>query len=148
MTYSVFDDLDIMTLTLIGEARGETIKGQHAVAHVIFNRYKNPRWWSRNAGDGIPDDTLAAVCKDPYQFSCWNPNDPNLAKLNSDSIRQLPMYRAMKDLCRSVLNGQIPDPTGGADHYCVTKIAKFTKWAKGRKPIAVIGSHSFYRIEL
>jgi len=144
----MFDDLDVMALTVLGEARGETIKGQHAVCHVIFNRYKNPRWWSRNARDGIADDTLAAVCKDPYQFSCWNPNDPNFAKLTSESIKQLQIFTSIRETCRSVLNGQVPDPTGGADHYCVTKIAKNTRWAKGRKPIAVIGNHSFYRIEL
>jgi len=148
VSYNPLDDLDVMALTLLGEARGESIIGQHAVAHVIFNRYKNPRWWSRDAGDNVPDDTIAAVCLDPFQFSCWYRNDPNYPKLIAESTKQLPLFAQLKEVCRQVLTGVVPDPTKGCDHYCTTKIAKFTKWAKGRKPIAVIGNHSFFKIEL
>lgn len=147
MSYSEFD-IDTMALTVWGEARGETPKGQIAIAWVIKNRYLNPRWWSRQAGDGIDDDTIAAVCRDRYQFSCWNPNDPNWPKLIDPKTKQKPEFQAIRELCIQVLNDLLPDPTNSADHYCVTKIINHVGWAKTRKPCAVIGSHSFYRIEI
>lgn len=148
MSYNPIDDLDVMTLTVWAEARGESAKGQAAVASVIRTRYKNPRWWSRNKGDGIPDDTIAAVCRDPWQFSCWNPNDPNRLKLEDVKTQQRPDFLKIKEICRSVLDGKIPDSTNSADHYCVTEIINYTAWTKRRKPCAVIGKHSFFRLEV
>lgn len=147
MAYNPLDDLDVMALTVWAEARGESVKGQTAVAWVIKNRYLNPRWWSRNK-DAIPDDTIAAVCKDPWQFSCWNPNDPNRARLENPATLMRPDVLAIRGLCECVLKDEIPDPTKRSDHYCTTKIARHTNWAKGRKPVAMIGQHLFYRIEL
>lgn len=147
VTYSDFD-METMALTVWAEARGETPKGQIAVAWVIKNRYEHPRWWSRNRNDGIPDDTIAAVCRDPWQFSCWNPNDPNRVKLADERTLFRDDFKAIRELCVRVLENEIPDPTNTADHYCVTKIVNHVRWAKGRKPCAVIGNHSFFRIEL
>lgn len=143
-------DLDIMALTVWAEARGESKEGQKAVAWVIRNRYENPGWWSRQRGDGIQDDTIAAVCLDPYQFSCWNPSDPNRFRLDSPKTRERPDYLAIRDLCREVLESTShdEDPTEGSDHYCTTAIARYTRWARGRKPVVVIGNHQFYRIGL
>ena len=147
MTYSPLDDLDVMALTVWAESRGEGIKGQSAVAWVIRNRWEHPRWWSRNR-DTIPDDTIAAVCKDPWQFSCWNPNDPNRARLDNPRTLLDGSVKNVRLICDQVLRGEIPDPTDRSDHYCTTKIARYTSWARGRKPVAVIGNHSFYRLEI
>lgn len=147
MSYNPLDDLDVMAMTVWAEARGESVKGQVAVAWVIKNRWLNPRWWSRNK-DAIPDDTIAAVVRDPWQFSCLNPNDPNRARLDNPKTLQDSAVQAIRRLCEMVLRDDIPDPTNRADHYCVTKIARHTNWARGRKPVAVIGNHSFYRLEL
>jgi N-acetylmuramoyl-L-alanine amidase len=147
MDYNPLDDLDVMALTVWAEARGEPIKGQIAVAWVIRNRWEHPRWWSRNR-DSIPDDTIAAVVKDPYQFSCWNPNDPQRKQLENPRMLNDLAFMEIREICRMVICNEVFDPTGGADHYCTTKVAKYTSWAKGRIPIKVIGRHSFYRIEL
>ena len=64
-------DRDILARTLWGEARGESLAGQIAVAWTIRNRVNDGKaksWW----GEGY-----AGVCQKPYQFSCWNKNDPN-----------------------------------------------------------------------
>ena len=69
-------DRDILARTLWGEARGESLAGQIAVAWTIRNRVKDGKdksWW----GEGY-----ASVCQKPYQFSCWNRNDPNFAYLS------------------------------------------------------------------
>lgn len=141
------EDLEIMALTVWAEARGESPNGQRAVAWVIRNRFENPGWWSRNANDGIPDDTIAAVCKDPYQFSCWNPSDPNRARLDNPKTKDRTDYQVILKLCAGVMSADPKtDPTGGADHYCTSAVVRYTRWARGRKPVAVIGAHHFYRI--
>lgn len=143
-------DLVTMTLTVWAEARGETREGWKAVAWVIRRRAENPGWWSRQRGDGIPDDTISAVCRDPWQFSCWNPSDPNRSRLDSLATRERPEYLAIRGVCRQVLEATSDDddPTNGADHYCTTAVARHTRWARGRKPVRVIGNHQFYRIGL
>jgi N-acetylmuramoyl-L-alanine amidase len=138
-------DLDTMARTLWAEARGEGREGMEAVAAVIMNRYAKPCWWSRQKGDGIPDDTIQAVCRDPWQFSCWNRNDPNLPKLLAVDIRD-PAFRLALDVAAEAMSGQLQDPTGGAHHYKVTKLAWPKDWGPERAEADyVCGAHSFYR---
>ncbi|MCC8991403.1 MAG: cell wall hydrolase [Streptococcus sp.] len=147
MTYDPMSDLDVMALTVWAESRGESIQGQTAVAWVIKNRWLHPRWWSRHR-DSIPDDTIAAVCRDPWQFSAWNPHDPNRQRLEGTKLLSDLSFKAIRKICEMVLRDELPDPTGGADHYCVSKIARYTNWARGKAPVKTIGRHSFYRLEL
>ena len=131
-------DIDTLIRTVYGEARGEPMEGKIAVAHVALNRLKHPGWWSRNRDD-IPDDTLAAVCRDPYQFSCWLENDPNR---NVILTALAPALAESAQAVELVLAGIEPDPTGGATHYHA--IGAMPKWAAGRTPTAIIGHHVFY----
>lgn len=144
----IFRDADVLALarTLWGEARGESRMGQIAVAWVIRNRAENPGWWSRQR-DGIPDDTIEAVCMEPNQFTCWW--DTQLVKVRTRTKAQL---GTLMDVARGVLNDEIPDPTGGADHYHTILRPSYERswppsWAKGRVGVT-IGSHIFYRIGL
>lgn len=140
-------DLETMALTVWAEARGESPNGQRAVAWVIRNRLNNPGWWSRQAGDGIPDDTLSAVCQKPFQFSCWNPSDPNRARLNNPKTREKGDYLAILKICTEVMAADASaDITKGADHYCTSAVVRYTRWARGRTPVMVIGNHHFYQI--
>lgn len=143
------DDLDTMALTVWAEARGEGPDGMAAVAWVIRHRFENPGWWSRQRGDGIPDDTIAAVCLDAYQFSCWNPSDPQRARLLNPATKERSDYKLCRKICLDVLQSPIEDDlVKGADHYCTKAVAKYTRWARGRTPVKVLGNHQFYRIGL
>lgn len=81
--------VEILARTLWGEARGEGVIGMEAVAWVVLNRRTVARqearrqiqrfghlrkryWWG---------DTILKICRKPYQFSCWNMDDPNMAKM-------------------------------------------------------------------
>ena len=142
-------DLDIMALTVWAEARGEGPDGMAAVAWVIRHRYENPGWWSRQRGDGIPDDTIAAVCLDAYQFSCWNHSDPQRARLLNPATKERSDYKLCRKICLDVLQSPIEDDlVKGADHYCTKAVVRYTRWARGRTPVKVIGNHQFYRIGL
>jgi len=126
-------DVDILARTLYGEARGESQAGQIAVAWVIKNRSKDRRWPS----------TIAGVCQQPWQFSCWNSNDPNRAKLIALTDAN-PTFVALKGVASSVVDGWVGDPTGGANHYYATYIAK-PSWANTMTFTTQIGVHRFYK---
>lgn len=127
------DELDTMARTVWGEARGEGDVGIAAVAWVIKNRAAKPGWWGRD---------IESVCLKKWQFSCWNADDPNSSKCATlDESNDA--FRHIRDICRAVVEGAIPDPTGGATHYHTKAVAP--KWAATALPCAVIGHHLFYK---
>ncbi len=128
--------------TIWAEARGEGPQGMQAVANVIVNRTKNPGWWSRHA-DEIPDDTFAAVCRDPFQFSCWNADDPNRALIDRVTVED-PQYRVALSIASDAVAGTLGDLTNGCDHYHT--VSTLPRWAARRSPDFALGRHLFYRI--
>ena len=129
--------VDVLARTLWGEARGEGAQGMEAVANVILNREKIARakgkfWWGNN---------IIQICQKPYQFSCWNRSDPNFRKLQEVDGSDLYFATAFRIANRAVL-GVLDDITLGATHYHADYITPY--WAKGKEPIAIIGSHKFY----
>lgn len=127
-------DRDILTRTLYGEAANESEAGQIAVIHVMRNRLlRGPA--SRFGG------TPAEVCQKPWQFSCWNANDPmrvRLLALRPDSDA----YKALGAVVDKAWS--IPDTVGGADHYAANYIAR-PAWAMPpAKLVKQIGVHQFY----
>lgn len=129
-------DLDTVTRTLWGEARGEAQLGREAVAWVIKNRVLSPKtWWGKD---------YQSVCKAKYQFSCWNANDPNYAFLSGSRPIPLVEYDSCEDAALLVLGNFIEDPTDGATHYYAKSIAA-PKWTHGATRTVQIGSHIFYK---
>jgi len=133
-------DRDNLARTIWGEARGELYGGQVAIANVVMNRFKRPGWWSRERGDGIPDDTIQAVCRDPWQFSCWNKGDPNLPHMLALTDEELKPYLFIADAY--VNKGAALDLTFGSTHYHNSTVSP--DWAEGKTPVVQIGRHFFY----
>ena len=136
-------DRDVLARTLYGEARGEGYAGMIAVAWSIRNRVDvdlhsdgKPDWW----GEGY-----AGVCQAPWQFSCWNKNDPNFAYLSG--AKQIPFreFAQAKIAAERVMAGKVPDPTGGATHYYATTMPKPPVWVKGAKQTLELGRHVFFK---
>ena len=128
----------VMGLTVYGEARGQPLEGQRAVAWVIRNRADHPCWWGSNIID---------VCLKKSQFSCWNADDPNYHILINKETRTLPFIRALIKLCGSVLlDDPVNDPTLGCNHYCTNSVIKKTKKKKNQKPAVIIGDHAFFKL--
>jgi hypothetical protein len=130
-------DAHWMALTMWGEARAEGEAGMRAVGHVIDNR--------RRAGmhGAYVTDTVGAA----FQFSCWNPGDPNReAMLNVDSLRADQedgrMWRIAQRLADEILTGRSHDPTGGALFYHAASAAP--SWSRGITPVRRIGGHDFF----
>ena len=129
-----FDDLSVMARTVFGEARGEPQEGRLAVAHVILNRVRARGWW----GAGVSE-----VCLKRWQFSCWNPGDPNRPRLFHIELDDRDLLGCVR-ACVEALSGAA-DPTGGATHYHAANLATPPRWARGRLPDVVIGRHAFFR---
>lgn len=123
---------DTLARTIYGEARGESVRGKEAVAAVVMNRVRRPGWWGRSVEE---------VCRRPWQFSCWNDNDPNCVKIQrvKDDDR---VFRICVRIARRAIAGVIDDPTKGATHYHVRGM--LPPWARKLAPSAEIGNHLFY----
>ena len=129
--------INILARTIYGEARGESVRGKEAVASVIINRvnYGKMRggyWWG---------DDVVGVCKKPYQFSCWNENDPNFKKI-TDVMPGHKVFDTCLRIAKRALAGTLIDPTNGATHYHHENINP--PWARAKAPDAHIGKHLFY----
>lgn len=152
-----YDERDVVTLakTLKGEARGEPDDGKAAVAWVIVNRAARIRFAGGGAGCV---GAIARVCLAPWQFSCWNPSDPNRGYLEKAPASA---YAAERAIVEMVLDGRIPDPTNGADHYHTIDAPSWADqwppdWAGDNPPndqppmaeSARFGGHVFYNSEV
>ena len=123
-------DEEIVALTLLGEARGEGRTGLYAVACVIQERMNDKRWPS----------TGRKVCLQPKQFSYWNDKKPR-------TCREIPSKHAeyAKLLARVIVaKKKLKDITDKANHYHAVGV--HPRWARGIKPVVVLGRHLFYRL--
>ena len=101
---------------------------------AVANRHGG-YWWGKDIAD---------VCLKPFQFSCWNANDPQRAKLLSVAENNIHFATALR-IARRAAYGLLLDSVAGATHYHTLDI--LPRWAQGQTPVAIIGHHMFYRLE-
>ena len=119
----------VIALTILAEARGEGKDGMAAVACVIAQRAENRSM------------TPEKVCLQKWQFSCWNgKSEQDLDHLYKSPMADWALY--LEANIHSMNRAKV----GFADHYYADWI-KAQYWAKGKKPVAVIGKHKFYRLK-
>lgn len=141
---SITKQIKCLATTVYGESRGESVKGQIAVAYTALNRAKNT--------------TICDVVLAYKQYSIYNDN-PTLRAvathhsaepIQKNNMDALGWKRALS-VAELVLLKAVPDPTKGATHYLSDKGMKFgkyryPKWSKKYKQVAVIGNHKFYKM--
>jgi len=129
-------DIQLLTVLLLGESRGERIEVQAGVGCVVRNRVNHPSWMGSNYKE---------VILKPYQFSCFLKNDPNYEKLKDVSVH-IPDW-AIKQ-CFWVANGimtdMLIDITKGSDSYYDISIPD-PKWAKESQFKVQLGKIKFYK---
>lgn len=151
---AMLDDAQTLTLTLLGEARGEEVEGRIAVASVIRNRVRDDRW----------PDTFKDVCLQKLQFSCWQTiggaaNYRELMKMAERMLtneeRPLRMTFASDAIVNEtrwvadgILSGVTRDRTGGANHYMTRSLWETAPpaWARGAVPTCLIQRHAFFKL--
>jgi len=123
----------ILRMCLWAEARGEGALGQLAVLWVIYNRaLKN------NAS--MKHEVLR-----PLQFSSFNSNDPNRAKLMTAYSDDPAGWAAAEAVCVLFDSKATVDVTLGATHYYNPSVVQ-PKWGEGHpewEHCITIGRHSF-----
>ena len=140
-------DLEVYSLTVIGEARGEPIEGQVAVASNIKNRiHNNPSRYK----------SYKDVCLERLQYSCWNENDPNRAYLLGLGSKMLLNQRDFDSYIRQCIyvtigvdNGSIIDNTHGAIYYMTKKLFNSMdrpSWSKDAKNTVGKGNQIFFNL--
>lgn len=115
------------------EARGETLRGQAAVAQVILNRVRNPTYPNTICGVVYQNQNLRNRCQ--FSFACDGIKDRIISPKN---------YRIAEEIAMAVTAGKIFLPeVGSATHYHATYVRP--GWSSTMEKMKKIGLHIFYR---
>ena len=118
--------LTCMALAIYHEARGESERGQAAVAWVVMNRVKHPKF----------PDTICDVVHEPTKNACqfsWYCDG------KSDVPRDRNSYEKARAIALGVIREQIPNPVGRSVFF-----DGFVHGSKRKPGQMQIGSHRFY----
>ena len=132
---SVFsaDEQQCLATGIYFEARGESLKGQAAVAQVILNRVRNPAYPKTICGVVYQNEDWHNACQ--FSFACDRVKD----RVNSPYHWQVARQVAM-----AVTAGKIWLPeVGSATHYHAVYVRP--RWASDMEKVGRIGMHLFYR---
>lgn len=124
-----------LATTVYLEARNQPIEGQYAVAEVALRRRESGRWGS----------SVCEVVNSSRQFA------PALLSKDYPVRNARAWQRAWKVAGNSLQNWRLPPAhrklyVPGADHFYAHGIAR-PAWLDYGQPVAVIGDHSFYRVD-
>ncbi|MER8654095.1 cell wall hydrolase [Mesorhizobium sp. M1148] len=115
------------------EARGESVRGQAAVAQVILNRVRNPAYPNSICGVVYQNDNWLNRCQ--FSFAC----DGRKKRIESPAH-----YKTAQDVAMAVTAGKIFIPeVGSSTHYYANYV--HPGWARTMQKMTKIGLHIFYR---
>jgi spore germination cell wall hydrolase CwlJ-like protein len=115
------------------ESRGESTKGQAAVAQVILNRVKNPAYPNTVCGVVYQNDHWRNRCQ--FSFACDG---------IKDRITEPYHWRKAQQVATAVSTGEIYLPeVGSSTHYYADYVSP--GWARSMKKMKKIGRHIFFR---
>ena len=115
------------------EARGESARGQAAVAQVILNRVRNPAFPNSICGVVYQNRHWRNRCQ--FSFACDGIRD---------RITERAMWQKANDIAMATTAGKIwLEEIGSSTHYHATYVRP--RWARSMKRLTRIGLHIFYR---
>ncbi|MBB95105.1 MAG: cell wall hydrolase [Rhodobacteraceae bacterium] len=114
------------------EARGETVKGQFAVAEVILNRVESGRFPDSVCGVIHQGTGKRYQCQ--FTYTCDG---------RAEHIGEPAAFDRVAKVARLILDGRAKPLTDGATHYHTTNVRP--RWSRVYKKTAQIGVHLFYR---
>lgn len=127
-----YSDLEIVAMTLFGEAKAGDVDDLHAIACVILNRRFLPNW---------PFD-FTSVCLQLWQFSCWNKKDANRKRITNPDNWLTPWYRKCHEQAVELTHGSMYDITDTATHYHTPGVKP--KWSVGKTPCFQTAGHLYF----
>ena len=126
------DEWRCLSEALYFEARGETVKGQFAVAEVIMNRMKSERFPS--SACAVINQGTGKKYQCQFTYTCDG---------RKEVIKERRAFDRVSKVARLALDGHAPKLTQGATHYHTTAVRP--RWSRVYTKTASIGTHIFYR---
>ena len=126
-------DLDCMTEAVYFEARGETLRGQAAIAQVVMNRIANPRFPKTVCGV-VFQGASGRGCQ--FSFACDGSMRQGLDPTAWDRARRI---------AERALLGAGAAGVGGATHFHTIDVTP--NWGPRMLRVAQVGLHIFYRAD-
>lgn len=125
-----------MAAVLMGEAWSEGVRGMTAVADVIHQRAIEKHW--------TPLRVISQHRGRVHAFSCVNGTSINHL---IEKFRHKTDFQRALNIARQVCESpdQLPRLVRSANHYTLATEHPF--WARGKKPVAIIGRHAFYKLK-
>jgi len=91
-------------------------------------------------------NTIAKVCLQRQQFSCWNSDDPNRPIIQAKKPGSDPIFDGIFDIAVRAVSGVLPSLALDALHYHAKGVnPSWVKNSPGASLVARIGSHLFWR---
>lgn len=140
------DEIICLAQNVYHEARGESISGMEAVAHVTLNRVKHKKFPS----------TICGVVKQAKYSKWWREERGKLVPLRnkcqfswycdgkSDEIKDQFAWEKSIIVALNVISGNSPDTTNGAMYYYNPSKAD-PYWKDSFKQVAMVDNHVFLR---
>ncbi|SMX43286.1 cell wall hydrolase [Actibacterium lipolyticum] len=125
-------DWRCLSEALYFEARGESVKGQFAVAEVILNRVSSPNF--PDSVCGVINQGTGRKFQCQFTYTCDG---------HAEVVSEPAAYNRVAKIARSMLDGAPRDLTDGATFYHTRAVNP--RWARVFQRTASIGQHFFYR---
>jgi len=130
----------LLARVIYGEASGVSELSKVAVAWSVRNRVedKEVSWWGDNYHD--------VILKEKQYDSLWHKD--TYEKVRFPLVENKAEKKSWQDSCniaKQVINGEIEDPTSGANHFYSTYIST-PDWADDKKITFSVDNFKFYKL--
>jgi len=153
-----------MAQNIYFESRAEGEQGKQAVAHVVQNRIKDPRFpktpcaviqegrhfesWKTKGVEMAPEQRQYIPRRNQCQFSWYCDGLKDIIWVQLRDGTHIEANRtAWRDSVRiawQVMQGELKDNTGGATYYYAHNLV-YPSWADVKQQTRVIGDHTFMK---
>jgi len=127
------EDWQCLSEALYFEARGESVRGQFAVAEVILNRVASSSF--PNTVCGVIHQGTGKKYQCQFTYNCDG---------YAEKVSEPQAYDRVSKVARIALDGTPDSLTSGATHYHTHAVSP--RWSRQFTRTASIGSHYFYRM--
>jgi spore germination cell wall hydrolase CwlJ-like protein len=124
--------LDCLTDAVYYEARGESDRGQAAVAQVVLNRVRRP---------GFPKSVCGVVFQGAAEHACQFSFVCDGAMAQG---REPAAWRRARVIAQRALDGAVMEDVGDATNFHVARLGQI--WGSGLVKVAQVGAHVFYKL--
>ncbi len=123
--FSEDSDEVLLARMLFGEARNCSYDERLAIGFTALNRANDKKRWN---GKTVRESILK-----PWQYSCFNENDPNRKKLRDPESVDAYNWSVCLTAAEDVLDGSRKELNKGQTHYHAKNMKEYPKWSKSEQ---------------